>query len=81
MGNKEPNQGAEQQSTDNHITHPSNDSMREPTYTKPPIFLDMPPIDISSSQLRKMIAAGKDISNYVPLSVFEYIKVNRLYER
>ena len=37
------------------------------------------PIDISSTQIRKRVAEGKDISDLVPKNVEEFIKQNRLY--
>lgn len=36
-------------------------------------------LDISSTQLRKMVAAGEDISAYVPARVAEYIRDHRIY--
>ena len=37
------------------------------------------PITLSSTQIRKKVAAGEDISNLVPQNVAEFIKENRLY--
>ncbi len=39
------------------------------------------PIEISSTQIRKRIAAGKDISDLVPKKVEEFIKQNHLYSK
>lgn len=38
------------------------------------------PIELSSTDIRKAIAEGRDISSLVPQKVAEYIKENRLYE-
>jgi len=45
------------------------------------IELRMDMIDISSTQIRKMVADGEDISALVPASVDEYIKQNGLYKK
>lgn len=37
------------------------------------------PIEISSTQIRKRVAEGKDISDLVPAKVAEFIRENRLY--
>ena len=37
------------------------------------------PIDISSTQIRRMVAEGKDISHLVPAGVDRFIRENRLY--
>ena len=37
------------------------------------------PIEVSSTQIRKMVADGKDISHLVPQNVAEFISDNRLY--
>jgi len=42
-------------------------------------FLDMPPVDISSSELRKMIARGGSINASIPPAVSEYIFNKKLY--
>ena len=43
------------------------------------IILDIPPVDISSSDIRDRIGKGLSIENMVPASVEEYIRNNRLY--
>ena len=43
------------------------------------IFLENRVLEISSTQIRNLVAAGKDPSHLIPLSVAEYIKENRLY--
>lgn len=42
-------------------------------------YINMPPIDISSSRIRELVKQGKDISNMVPQSVCQYIKEEGLY--
>ena len=37
------------------------------------------PIEISSSEIRNMIKIGKDVSEFVPDRVIDYIKGNNLY--
>ncbi len=39
----------------------------------------MPPVDISASSLRAMIAEGREIGAYVPPAVADYIQRHRLY--
>ena len=48
-------------------------------YGKMVTKLTMEPIEISSSQIRDRIAAGRPISDLVPASVEDYIKVHHLY--
>ena len=38
------------------------------------------PIEVSSTEIRRAVKEGKDISGMVPPAVAEYIKENRLYE-
>ena len=45
----------------------------------PPLFFDMPRMDISSSQIRRRIAEGRSIRYLVPDSVAEHIARGRLY--
>lgn len=39
-----------------------------------------PVYDISSSQVRQMIKCGQDAGEYLPLTVWEYIRQNKLYQ-
>jgi nicotinate (nicotinamide) nucleotide adenylyltransferase len=41
--------------------------------------IKMPCVDISSTELREMIAENKDVSEYMPLSVMEFIKSHDLF--
>ena len=43
-------------------------------------IISMPPIDISSTQIRKMIREGKSVIQFVPEKVIEYIKHNNIYK-
>lgn len=43
------------------------------------IILDMPPIDISSSDIRRRVVAGRSIDGLVPDTVAEYIVLHNLY--
>ena len=43
-------------------------------------FLHMPDTDISSTDIRRAICEGKDVTNIIPRNVFEYIRENGLYE-
>lgn len=45
----------------------------------PPVFFDMPRLDISSSQVRRRVAAGRSIRYLVPEPVAEQIARGRLY--
>ena len=40
---------------------------------------DNPVIEISSTELRKMITEGRDVSEYIPIPVLEIIKQKGLY--
>jgi nicotinate-nucleotide adenylyltransferase len=42
-------------------------------------FINIPPIDISSTEIRKRVALGLSIHNMVPDEVEEYIKEQKLY--
>ncbi|HWH12925.1 MAG TPA: nicotinate (nicotinamide) nucleotide adenylyltransferase [Solirubrobacteraceae bacterium] len=42
-------------------------------------FLDMPRLDVSSSQVRRRVAGGERIADLVPDAVADYIKERRLY--
>jgi nicotinate-nucleotide adenylyltransferase len=43
------------------------------------VWLDIPPVDISSSDIRARIAAGLTIHGLVPSAVERYISRHRLY--
>lgn len=43
------------------------------------IYLDMPKLEISSSDIRERVRSNKPISEFVPLKVADYIKEERLY--
>lgn len=45
----------------------------------PPVWLDIPELDISSEQVRHLCQAGRSIRFLVPDPVREYIAENRLY--
>jgi nicotinate-nucleotide adenylyltransferase len=42
-------------------------------------LIQLPDMEISSSQLRKMIRSNKNVQKYLPLSVESYIRDNKLY--
>ncbi len=44
-------------------------------------FIDAPEVDISSSEIRKMIQDGKDASNLMPQAVYDFILRNGLYRK
>ena len=43
-------------------------------------LMTSPHMDVSSSEIRHMIAKGMDIANYVPERVAEYIEEHDLYK-
>ena len=43
------------------------------------VQINLPPILLSSSDVRERIAAGKDVSDALPNGVIRYIRENRLY--
>ena len=43
------------------------------------IFLSMPTVDISSTEIRKRIRCGMDVESLLPEGVERYIKLNNLY--
>ena len=45
-----------------------------------PVWLDCPPLAISSREVRQRIRGGRSIRFLVPGGVWEYITENRLYE-
>jgi len=52
-----------------------------PGVLKSVIWLDIKPIDISSSEIRKRVEEGSSIHGMVPESVERYIKENNLYQK
>ncbi len=53
---------------------------REGAKVEPPAMeIDMPRVEISSSDVRNKIKLGKDCRNLLPKSVFDYIIENNLY--
>ncbi len=44
------------------------------------LFLDILPVDISSTTIRRKVAQGQDISPYVPQAVMAYISKHHLYQ-
>ena len=52
-----------------------------PGITKSVVWLDIPPIDISSSDIRDRLAQGLSIHGLVPDNVESYIKGNKLYRK
>ena len=50
-----------------------------PGITKSVVWLDIPPINISSSDIRDRVAQGLSIHGLVPDSVENYIKENKIY--
>jgi nicotinate-nucleotide adenylyltransferase len=44
------------------------------------IALDLPPLDISATDIRARAAAGRDIAALVPAAVAQYIHQHRLYQ-
>ncbi|MBS3741701.1 MAG: nicotinate-nucleotide adenylyltransferase [Candidatus Cloacimonetes bacterium] len=45
------------------------------------IFLDMPKIDIASAKIREKLKNNKKIKNLVPLKVWNYINLHKLYKK
>ncbi len=45
------------------------------------VLLDEPHVDVSASQIRELVAAGRPIADLVPAAVAEYIEANGLYLR
>ena len=59
---------------------PGSDLVRvEQIVGRSPIRLDIPRLDISSDQIRRLLRAGRSIRFLVPDSVREYIAENELY--
>ena len=43
------------------------------------VALQIPPMDISATELRRQLADGEDVGELLPARVFSHIKANRLY--
>jgi nicotinate-nucleotide adenylyltransferase len=52
-----------------------------PGVTQSVVWLDIPPVDISSSDIRKRVAQGLSIHGLVPGGVESYIKEQKLYRQ
>jgi nicotinate-nucleotide adenylyltransferase len=52
-----------------------------PGVTRSVVWLDIPPMDISSSDIRDRVAQGLSIHGLVPDEVENYIKENKLYRK
>ena len=46
----------------------------------PDIPEKFPQMDLSSTEIRNALAAGKDVSQYLSPSVLQYIQENKLYQ-
>lgn len=64
------------------VTPPDLNQMEKslPGIKKNLVVLDKPNLDISATEIRAKVAAGKSITGLVPLKVAEYIKKNKLYQ-
>ena len=51
----------------------------EQTYSAKTIGLSHTPLEVSSTEIRRMLAEGADTSRYLPKLVAEYIKIHGLY--
>jgi nicotinate-nucleotide adenylyltransferase len=52
-----------------------------PGVTQSVVWLDIPPVDISSMDIRKRVAHGLSIHSLVPEGVESYIKEHKLYRQ
>lgn len=52
-----------------------------PGITQSVLFFDMPPVDISSSDIRKRVAQGLSIHHLVPDEVERYVEEQKLYRQ
>jgi nicotinic acid mononucleotide adenylyltransferase len=46
---------------------------------KAPLLVDMPPCDVSSSEIRAKIGRGESVAEYVPPAVARYLRDERPY--
>jgi nicotinate-nucleotide adenylyltransferase len=65
-----------------HIKPPDLESLDKlvPGIARKVILLNMLPIDISSSEIRKRIVEGVPVKGILPLEVEKYIRVHKLYQ-
>lgn len=61
------------------VVYPRDEQQR-PQLPEGVIWLDSQLYDISSTQVRAMVAAGADISEHLSLAVVNYIEMNNLYK-
>jgi nicotinate-nucleotide adenylyltransferase len=54
--------------------------LNETIGTKNIVFIDVPNIDISSTEIRKRVREGKSVRQMVPPAVDDYIRTNGLYK-
>jgi len=54
-------------------------ALYEKNYSADVSFLDIAPLEVSSSKIRKLISGGSDVSAYIPSTVADFIRENNLY--
>lgn len=69
---------AANRNTDNEDLHKKIKELKQ-DYNADIRIIDMPNIDVSSSNIREQINCGKSVKYYVPDKVLEFIKLNKLY--
>jgi nicotinate-nucleotide adenylyltransferase len=67
------------QSYDNYRYDPAHNTWHAEGAYKDVCFLAMKPVNVSSSEIRKMVARGLPVADFVPDAVAEYIKEKKLY--